>query len=167
MGIALVASVALPTQPGREWVEAPMVGVADAFDEAWLREPLRYLLAVCRVLILGAACNAAMLGLSRLGYSLALNRQIPSLVGYLHPTRSTPVVVIVIGSLLAIALLLPADLDFLVGISAFGATIAFTIVSVGVVRLRWREPERDRPSGCRSTCDRAGASCPSRPCSPR
>ncbi len=145
VGIALVASVALPTQPGREWVEAPMVGVADAFDEAWLREPLRYLLAASAVLILGAACNAAMLGLSRLGYSLALNRQIPSLVGYLHPTRSTPVVVIVIGSLLAIALLLPADLDFLVGISAFGATIAFAIVSVAVIRLRWREPERDRP----------------------
>ena len=80
------------------------------------------------MLILVAACNAAMLGLSRLGYSLALNRQIPSLIGYLHPRRSTPVVVIAIGTVLAIALLLPADLDFLVGICAFGATIAFSIV---------------------------------------
>ena len=52
---------------------------------------------------------------------------------------------IVIGTLLAIALLLPADLDFLVGISAFGATIAFMIVAVAVCRLRWREPDRDRP----------------------
>jgi basic amino acid/polyamine antiporter, APA family len=145
VGIALVASTALPEQPGREWVEAPMVGVADAFTQAWIREPLRYALAGSGVLILIAACNAAMLGISRLGYSLALNRQIPSLVGYLHPRRSTPVVVIAIGSLLAIALLLPADLDFLVGISAFGATLAFSIVSVGVIRLRWREPNRDRP----------------------
>jgi APA family basic amino acid/polyamine antiporter len=145
VGIALVASTALPLQPGLEWVEAPMVGVADAFAQAWLREPLRYLLAVSGVLILVAACNAAMLGLSRLGYSLALNRQIPSLVGYLHPTRSTPVVVIAVGALLAIALLLPADLDFLVSISAFGATIAFMIVAVAVCRLRWREPDRDRP----------------------
>jgi APA family basic amino acid/polyamine antiporter len=145
VGIALVASTALPSQPGTAWVEAPMVGVADAFEQAWLREPLRYLLAVSGVLILLAACNAAMLGLSRLGYSLALNRQIPSLVGYLHPTRSTPVVVIAIGTLVAIALLLPADLDFLVGISAFGATIAFTIVAVAIIRLRWREPDRDRP----------------------
>jgi APA family basic amino acid/polyamine antiporter len=145
VGIALVASTALPTQPGNDWVEAPMVGVADAFDEAWLREPLRYALAVAGVLILVAACNAAMLGLSRLGYSLALNRQIPSLVGYLHPRRSTPVVVIAIGTLLAVALLLPADLDFLVGISAFGATLAFAIVAVAVCRLRWREPDRDRP----------------------
>ena len=145
VGIALVASTALPEQPGKEWVEAPMVGVADAFTQAWIREPLRYALAISGILILVAACNAAMLGISRLGYSLALNRQIPSLVGYLHPRRSTPVVVIAIGSLLAIALLLPADLDFLVGISAFGATLAFSIVSVGVIRLRWREPNRDRP----------------------
>jgi basic amino acid/polyamine antiporter, APA family len=86
-----------------------------------------------------------MLGLSRLGYALAVNRQIPSLVGYLHPSRSTPVVVIGLGTVLAIALLLPADLDFLVGICAFGATIAFAIVAIGVIRLRWREPDRDRP----------------------
>jgi len=30
VGIALVASSALPSQPGTDWVEAPMVGVADA-----------------------------------------------------------------------------------------------------------------------------------------
>jgi APA family basic amino acid/polyamine antiporter len=145
VGIALVASTALPGQPAGDWVEAPMVGVAEAFDETWLREPLKYGLAVSAVAILLAACNAAMLGLSRLGYSLATNRQIPSLVGYLHPSRSTPVVVIAIGTVLALALLLPADLDFLVGICAFGATIAFTLVAVSVCRLRWREPDRDRP----------------------
>ncbi|HET8949842.1 MAG TPA: amino acid permease [Solirubrobacteraceae bacterium] len=145
VGIALVASVALPTTPGTDWVEAPMVGVADAFQQAWIREPLRYALAISGLLILVAACNAAMLGLSRLGYALAVNRQIPSLIGYLHPRRSTPVVVIAIGTVLAIALLLPADLDFLVSICAFGATIAFSIVAAGVIRLRWKEPDRDRP----------------------
>jgi APA family basic amino acid/polyamine antiporter len=145
VGIALVASTALPLQPGTEWVEAPMVGIADAFDQAWIREPLRYALAISGLLILLAACNAAMLGLSRLGYALAVNRQIPSLIGYLHPRRSTPVVVIGLGTVIAVALLLPADLDFLVGICAFGATIAFSVVAAGVIRLRWREPDRDRP----------------------
>ena len=91
------------------------------------------------------ACNAAMLGLSRLGYSLALNRQIPSAIGRLHPTRATPVVIIGVGALLAILLLIPADLEFLASIYAFGATISFTIVHASVIRLRWREPDRDRP----------------------
>ncbi len=59
VGIALVASVALPTTPGTAWVEAPMVGVADAFEQAWIREPMRYALAISGLLILVAACNAA------------------------------------------------------------------------------------------------------------
>ena len=91
------------------------------------------------------ACNAAMLGLARLGYSLALNRQIPSAIGRLHPKRATPVVIIVAGALLAILLLIPADVEFLASIYAFGATISFTIVHLSVIRLRWLEPDRDRP----------------------
>jgi basic amino acid/polyamine antiporter, APA family len=140
-----VASIALPNDPDRSWIEAPMLGVADEFTQEWLREPLRYLVAVSAVAILVAACNAAMLGVSRLGYSLALNRQIPSRIGYLHPRTSTPVVIIGIAALLATLLLLTADLEFLLGISAFGATAAFTIVCLSVCRLRWREPDRDRP----------------------
>jgi APA family basic amino acid/polyamine antiporter len=150
VGIAVVAASTLPAIPAvrrgdPEVIEAPLVGVVSAFKEEWLREPLRYLVAASAVGILVVVCNAAMLGLSRLGYSLAINRQIPSLAGRLHPTRSTPVVVISIGALLAVALVIPADLEFLAAIYAFGATLAFTLVHLSVCRLRWREPTRDRP----------------------
>jgi APA family basic amino acid/polyamine antiporter len=145
VGIALVASAALPDEPSSMWIEAPMLGVVDDFSQEWLREPLRYVVAASAVAILAAACNAAMLGVSRLGYSLALNRQIPSRIGYLHPATATPVVIIGIGASLATLLLLTADLEFLLASSAFGATAAFTIVCVSVCRLRWREPDRDRP----------------------
>ena len=122
-----------------------MLGVAAGFEQAWLSDTLRILIGASAFAILVIACNAAMLGLSRLGYSLALNRQIPSAIGRLHPVRATPVVIICVGALLAILLLLPADLEFLASIYAFGATISFTIVHASVVRLRWREPDRDRP----------------------
>jgi APA family basic amino acid/polyamine antiporter len=115
------------------------------FEQDWVREPLRYLVAVFALAILVIACNAAMFGLSRLGYSLALNRQIPSMVGRLHPTYNTPFVLIGLGALLAVALVIPTDLEFLAAIYAFGATLAFTIVHLSVIRLRIREPERDRP----------------------
>ncbi|HET9740094.1 MAG TPA: amino acid permease [Solirubrobacteraceae bacterium] len=144
VGIAVVASATLPLEAGR-WLEAPMLGVVEAFPQEWLREPLRYVVAVSAVAILAGGCSAAMLGVSRLGYSLALNRQIPSRIGYLHPQRATPVVIIGIGAALAVLLLLTADLEFLLGISAFGATAAFTLVCLSVCRLRWREPDRDRP----------------------
>ncbi|HKH18756.1 MAG TPA: amino acid permease [Solirubrobacteraceae bacterium] len=144
MGIALVASSTLP-QTGDRWYEAPMLGVVSGFEQEWLREPLRYTIAVLALAILVIACNAAMFGLSRLGYSLALNRQIPSLVGRLHPRYNTPVVLIGLGALLAVALVIPADLEFLAAIYAFGATLAFTLVHLSVIRLRFREPDRDRP----------------------
>jgi APA family basic amino acid/polyamine antiporter len=150
VGIALVASSTLPVERRGEggpasWIEAPMLGVVADFSQSWLHDGLRYLVALSAIAILIAACQAAMLGLSRLGYSLALNRQIPSLIGYLHPRRGTPVVVIGIGSLLAVVLLIPADLRLLLGVSAFGTTVAFTLVCVAVCRLRWKEPDRDRP----------------------
>ena len=144
VGIALVASSTLP-QTGDRWREAPMLGIASAFEQDWLREPLRYGIAVMAIAILVIACNAGMFGLSRLGYSLALNRQIPSLVGRLHPRYNTPIVLIGLGTLLAIALVIPTDLELLAAIFAFGATLAFTIVHLSVIRLRFREPDRDRP----------------------
>jgi basic amino acid/polyamine antiporter, APA family len=144
MGIALVAASTLP-QTGQRWYEAPMLGVASSFEQDWVREPLRYAIAVFAIAILVIACNAAMFGLSRLGYSLALNRQIPSLVGRLHPRYNTPVVLIGLGALLAVALVIPTDLEFLAAIYAFGATLAFILVHLSVIRLRFREPDRDRP----------------------
>ena len=87
-----------------------------------------------------------MLGLSRLGYSLALNRQIPSLVGRLHPTLQHAVRADRARRRCSRArLVLPADLEFLAAIYAFGATLAFLLVHLSVMRLRVREPDRDRP----------------------
>ncbi len=149
-GIALVAIMALPvagggTELGGRFVDAPVLGLVDAMDPQWLADALRYVVAVVATVTLIAAAESAMLGLSRLAYQLGTNRQIPSLVGRLHPTRSTPYVVIAIAAVLACALAIPSDLDFLVGIYAFGATLAFTIAHLSVVRLRFLEPERKRP----------------------
>ena len=144
VGIAVVASSTLP-QTGDRWLEAPMLGLVSSFEQDWLREPLRYAIAIFAIAILVIACNAAMFGLSRLGYSLALNRQIPALVGRLHPRYATPAVLIGLGALLAVALVIPTDLEFLAAIYAFGATLTFTLVHLAVIRLRFREPERDRP----------------------
>ncbi len=150
VGIGLVAVSALPLQGdvragGDDFIQAPMLVVVAAFDPAWLADALRYLVAISAVTILAIACNAAMLGLSRLGYSLALNRQIPSAIGRLHSTYSTPVVLIAVGTVLAFGLILPRDVEFLAGIYAFGATLAFTLVHLAICSLRYREPDRDRP----------------------
>jgi basic amino acid/polyamine antiporter, APA family len=101
--------------------------------------------AALAAVTLVAAANSAMLGLSRLAYSLSTNRQIPSGLGRLHPVRSTPYVLIIFAGLIAAALVAPENLDFLIGIYAFGATLAFTIAHLSICRLRYTEPDRDRP----------------------
>ena len=150
VGIALVAVTALPVHGGHtalatHYGNAPMIGVVDQMHPHWLRQALRYLVAGLASVTLVAAANSAMLGLSRLAYSLSTNRQIPSGLGRLHPQRSTPYVLIILAGVIAAGLVVPEDLDFLIGAYAFGAMLAFTIAHLSICRLRYSEAERDRP----------------------
>jgi APA family basic amino acid/polyamine antiporter len=150
VGIALVAVTALPvhgthTELATRYLNAPMIGIVEHVHPHWLEQGLRYLVAFLATVTLVAAANSAMMGLSRLAYSLSTNRQIPSGLGRLHPQRSTPYVLIVLAGVLAAGLVVPEDLDFLVGIYAFGAMLAFTIAHLSICRLRYTEPDRDRP----------------------
>jgi basic amino acid/polyamine antiporter, APA family len=165
VGIALVAVTALPvhgthTELADRFVNAPMIGIVSHVHPHWLEQVLRYSVAALASVTLVAAANSAMLGLSRLAYSLSTNRQIPSGLGRLHPVRSTPYVLIIIAGVIAAGLVVPEDLDFLVGIYAFGATLAFTIAHLSIWRLRYSEPERDRPYRVPLSVRLRGASLP-------
>ncbi len=122
-----------------------MIGIVEQVHPHWLEQTLTYLVAGLATITLLAAANSAMLGLSRLAYSLSTNRQIPSGLGRLHPERSTPYVLIILAGIIAAGLVVPQNLDFLIGIYAFGAMLAFTIAHLSVCRLRYTEPDT-RPS---------------------
>jgi APA family basic amino acid/polyamine antiporter len=149
-GIGIVAVSALPvvgnaTSLGRNYLDAPMIGIAESFHANWLADTLKYTIAAVAAVTLIAAANSAMMGLARLAYSLSTNRQIPSAVGRLHPTRATPYVVIAIAAILAAALTAAQDLELMVGIFAFGALIGLTIAHLSIVVLRSKEPTGRRP----------------------
>jgi APA family basic amino acid/polyamine antiporter len=149
VGIALVGVGALPvhhgmTALGEQHIKAPLLGVVEAYHPHWLADTLKYVVAIGGAAGLMAAAGSSMLGVSRVGYSLATNRQIPSAVGRLHQRFGTPYVVIGFTTITAIALVLPTDLELLVGIYAFGAMLAFTIAHLSVLALRFREPDRPR-----------------------
>jgi basic amino acid/polyamine antiporter, APA family len=144
-----IALMAVPVEDGRTalgstFIEAPILGVVSAYDPAWLKDAMRYLVGGTAALVLLQAANGNMLGVSRLGYSLATNRQIPSAVGKLHPRYSTPYITIAICSGLAFGLVLSSNMDFLAGLFAFGAMLAFTLAHVSIIVLRFREPQLAR-----------------------
>jgi basic amino acid/polyamine antiporter, APA family len=150
VGIALVGVAALPVHHGvsalgsKHVVKAPLLGVVEALHPHWLATAMKFIVAIGAAAGLIAAGGSAMLGVSRTGYSLATNRQIPSAVGRLSARWATPWVVITLAALCAAALVLPVDLEFLIGIYAFGALVAFTIAHLSVIVLRFREPARER-----------------------
>jgi basic amino acid/polyamine antiporter, APA family len=149
VGIALIGIAALPVHHGlsdlgERHLNAPLLGVVSAYRPTWTADILKYVVAITGALGLAAAAGSGMLGVSRVGYSLATNRQIPSAVGRLHGRFGTPFVVIGIAALIAAALVIPADIELLIGIYAVGALSAFLIAHLSVIALRFREPGRER-----------------------
>ncbi|MQA73267.1 MAG: amino acid permease [Solirubrobacterales bacterium] len=153
-GVAVVALMAVPvtatpdgpqTALGSNYIEDPVLGVVQSFDPAWLSDAMQAGVVVVAPLALIWAANAAMLGLSRHVYVLATNRQIPSWLGKLNRPFQTPHIAIAVAAVLAFALVLPTDIALLGGLFAFGATIAFTIAHLSIVRLRITEPNLERP----------------------
>ena len=153
-GMAAVALMAVPVVPGPngpetalagEFVEAPVLGVVQSFEPAWLADAMQWAVVLIAVPVLVWAANTSMLGLSRHIYVLATNRQIPSWAGRLERTHATPFIAIGIAAALAFALAVPGDIEFLAGVYAFGALLAATIAHLSIVRLRRTEPDRERP----------------------
>jgi APA family basic amino acid/polyamine antiporter len=149
VGVSSVATMAVPPIDGRtplggHYVAAPLLGVVSAFDPHWLRQVLRFAVGGVGAVVLLQAANSTMVGFSRIAYSLATNRQIPSALGRLHPKYGTPYVAVCLASVLAFALACSSDIGFLAGIFAFGATLVFAVAHLSVVALRFREPSVER-----------------------
>ena len=154
VGVSVVALMAVPVVPtpdgpqtalGTTYLENPVLGVVENFDPGWVSTVMQVGVVLVVPAALIWAANTAMLGLSRHVYVLATNRQIPSWLGKLNDRFRTPHVAIVLAAIAAIGLIVPADVDLLGGLFAFGATIAFTIAHLSIIRLRIDAPDAPRP----------------------
>jgi APA family basic amino acid/polyamine antiporter len=153
-GVAVVALMAVPvvatpdgarTELGSTYLENPVLGVVQSFDPPWVASAMEVAVVAIVPVALVWAASTAMLGLSRHVYVLATNRQIPSWLGKLNRSFQTPHVAIAIAAVVAFGLVLPLDIELLGGLFAFGATIAFTIAHLSVIRLRITAPNAQRP----------------------
>jgi len=154
---ALMAAVALMAVPvyigpdgpvtklGTIYIEAPVLGVVEAFHPEWLSMGLQWLVGLVAAATLVWAANTAMLGVSRHTYTLAVNRQIPSWLGQLGRRYEVPYKAIILCALAVFGLAVIGDVEALAGIYAFGATLAITIANLSVLRLRRSMPDAERP----------------------
>jgi APA family basic amino acid/polyamine antiporter len=155
-GISIISMSALPvtrdaaghysTALGTTYKDDPVLGIVSALHlHGGMLTAARYYIGALAATILIIATNAGLIGISRLSWSLAEHRQLPSIFSRLHPRYRTPWFTIVFFSVIAIALIIPGQTDFLGNLYSFGAMLSFTIAHIAIVALRLKDPLRDRP----------------------
>ena len=123
----------------------PILGVVKQIDLGPLQSAGELYVGLLAATILFIATNAALIGVSRLVYSMGIHRQLPDALRRLHPRFRTPWIGILLFGGAAILTLLPGQADFLGYMYAFGAMLSFTIAHLAVLRLRATQPDAERP----------------------
>jgi basic amino acid/polyamine antiporter, APA family len=133
------------TELGTRYADDPVLGIVENLGlSAGLTDALRYYVGILAAVILLIATNAALIGLSRLTFSMGQYRQLPERLRQVHPRFNTPYIAIIAFSAVAAVAMLPGQTDFLATMYSFGAMLSFTIAHVSVLRLRERIPLQSR-----------------------
>ena len=112
------------------------------------KTPFGWLQVVVKLGIIGGFTSVLLVGLlgqSRIAFAMAADGMIPAVLGKLHPKRQTPwvanlVFMVATGSFAAFV-----PIEALAKLVSVGTLLAFAIVCGGVLVLRRREPDRERP----------------------
>ncbi|MCW2950482.1 MAG: universal stress protein [Thermoleophilia bacterium] len=145
------ASATTPLGDQNAWVDRPVIGIVDGLGlGSGLEHVVRILMGVLAVLVLFLAASSALAALGRVAYFMSRHRQAPSAL--LQLDRRTGAPKRAIFGLAFLALLLLAftasakdSAVVLAQVYAFGATLTATLAGVALIRLRFVEPDLDRP----------------------
>ena len=133
------------TELGTTFADDPVLGIVENLGlGAGLTEAMRIYVGVLAAVILLIATNAALIGVSRLTFSMGHYRQLPERLRQVHPRFNTPYVAILAFSGVAALTMVPGQTDFLATMYSFGAMLSFTIAHISVLRLRQRYPDTKR-----------------------
>src|SRR5215211_2270152 len=132
------------TELGTKFADDPVLGIVENLGlGAGMTDALRIYVGVLAAVILTIATNAALIGLSRLTFSMGHHRQLPERLRQVHPRFRTPFVAILVFSAVAAITLLPGETELLATMYSFGAMLSFTVAHVAVIRLRQKFPDRE------------------------
>ena len=149
------------TELGTTFADDPVLGIVENLGlAAGVTEVLRFYVGILAAVILLIATNAALIGVSRLTFSMGQHRQLPEVLRQVHPRFGTPYVAVLVFSAVAALVMVPGETELLATMYSFGAMLSFTIAHLAVARLRAREPDRPRPWTPPFSIRRGGAALP-------
>jgi APA family basic amino acid/polyamine antiporter len=153
--LPMIALSAMPVTQGPDgfttelattFKDDPVLGIVENIGlSSGLTDVLRIYVGILAAVILLIATNAALIGISRLTFSMGQHRQLPEMLRAIHPKFRTPYIAIIVFSIVAVVVMAPGETNFLGTIYAFGATLSFTVAHVSVIRLRKLRPLSERP----------------------
>jgi APA family basic amino acid/polyamine antiporter len=104
-GISLVSFLSMtPQELGTTWVRDPVAGIAANIPVQFLANILKPLIGVLAGTILLIATNAAIIGISRLSFSLGERALAPKIFSMIHPKFKTPFISILLFGFIGMCL---------------------------------------------------------------
>ena len=157
VGITAFPAVAGPesveTLLGRDWLRAPLVGIVAASEghlPAFVVDVLRVVIGLSGAGVLVAAATTSISGIGRVVYTLGRYQMLPHAFGTFSRRSMLPPAAIVGAAAVSSTLVIVAaavgnEVRFLASLYSFGVLITFAIAQAAVVRLRFTDPELERP----------------------
>ena len=141
------------TALGGDWLRAPLVGIVSAFGghlPGFVVDALRVLIGLSGAGILLAAATTSISGIGRVVYSLGRHQMLPHVFGTFGRRSTLPPAAIlgaaaVSSTLVILAASIGNEVRFLASLYSFGVLITFAIAQAAVVRLRFTDPDLERP----------------------
>jgi basic amino acid/polyamine antiporter, APA family len=139
---------------GTDWLRGPLMGITAALDAplpAGIADVLRVVVGLTGALVLLVTVTTSISGAGRLAYSMGQRQMLPHTFGTLRRRTLISPAAIVSAAVIASALLvighfIPTEaVRFLAGLFSFGVLLAFTAAQLAVIKLRFSEPDLERP----------------------
>ena len=112
------------------------------------KTPFHWLQVIVKLGIIGGFTSVLLVGLlgqSRIAFVMAEDGMLPAFLARLHPTRQTPWTANLVFMVATSGFAAFVPIEALAKLVSVGTLLAFAIVCGGVLVLRWREPDRERP----------------------
>ncbi len=105
----------------------------------------RFVIALGAVIAMGSVLLVFQMGQPRIFFSMARDGLLPPFIAKVHPKYRTPWVGTIITGLFVGTFAAVANIAEVVDLTNIGTLFAFVLVSLGVIILRYKEPDRHRP----------------------
>jgi basic amino acid/polyamine antiporter, APA family len=140
----LVAIAAVGTQPWQDFESQTEAGLARILEAVTGNTVWGTILALGAVISIFSVTLVTLYGQTRILFAMGRDGMLPQMFARVSPRTQTPVQNTIIVAIVVAILAAIVPLDYLIDVVSIGTLTAFIVVSLGVIILRYREPNLPR-----------------------